>query len=120
MSVLRGSLSRRVLVCALIALTGLYLMWFGGMSSPWATLFVFAMPPAALAMAALRGRRGAGFWAGVFALGWFSHGVMVAYTRAPERLFATAEIVLALVVVFAASIPGMKARFAKRKTADEA
>jgi uncharacterized membrane protein len=41
---------------------------------------------------------------------------MVAYTRAPERLFATAEIVLALVVVFAASIPGMKARFSKPKT----
>jgi len=117
MSVLRGSLSRRVLVCALIALTGLYLMWFGGMPSPWVTLFVFAMPPAALAMAALRERRGAGFWAGVFALGWFSHGVMVAYTRAPERLFATAEIVLALVVVFAASVPGMRARFSKRKPA---
>ena len=115
MSVLRGSLSRRVLVCALIALTGLYLMWFGGMPSPWATLFVFAMPPAALAMAALRDRRSAGFWAGVFALGWFSHGIMVAYTRAPERLFASVEILLALVVVFAASIPGMRARFSKPK-----
>jgi len=115
MSVLRGSLSRRVLVCALIALTGLYLMWFGGMPSPWATLFVFAMPPAALAMAALRDRHGAGFWAGVFALGWFSHGIMVAYTRAPERLFASVEILLALVVVFAASIPGMRARFSKPK-----
>lgn len=115
MSVLRGSLWRRVLVCALIALTGLYLMWFGGMPSPWATLFVFAMPPAALAMAALRDRRGAGFWAGVFALGWFSHGIMVAYTRAPERLFASVEILLALVVVFAASIPGMRARFSKPK-----
>ncbi len=55
----------------------------------------------------------AGFWAGVLALGWFSHGIMVAWTRAPERLFAIAEIVLALVMVFAASYPGMRARFSK-------
>ena len=115
MSALAGTLGRRVLVCALVALTGLYLLWFGGMPSPWAAVLVFALPAATLAMAVLRGWHAAGFWAGVFALGWFSHGIMVAYTRAPERLFATAEIVLALVVVFAASIPGMKARFSKRK-----
>ena len=113
MSVFRGSLSRRVLIVALIVLTGLYLLWFGGLPSPWAALVVFALPPAALAMAALRGWRQAGFWAAVFALGWFSHGIMVTWTRAPERVFATAEIVLALVVVFAACIPGIRARFAK-------
>jgi uncharacterized membrane protein len=110
-----GNPWRRALVCALLALTGLYLLWFGGMPSPWAALLVFALPAAAVAIAVLRGWRAAGFWSGVFALGWFSHGIMVAYTRAPERLFATAEIVLALVVVFAASIPGMKARFSKPK-----
>jgi uncharacterized membrane protein len=115
MSALGGHLWRCALVCALLALTGLYLLWFGGMPSPWAALLVFALPAAAVAIAVLRGWRAAGFWSGVFALGWFSHGIMVAYTRAPERLFATAEIVLALVVVFAASIPGMKARFSKPK-----
>lgn len=120
MSALAGNLGRRVLVCALVALTGLYLLWFGGMPSPWAAVLVFSLPAAVLAVAVLRGWRAAGFWAGVFALGWFSHGIMVAYTRAPERLFATAEVVLALAVVFAASIPGMKARFSKRKSADEA
>ena len=73
---------------------------------------MFAIPPAALAMAALRGFRPASFWAGVLALAWFSHGIMVAWTRAPERLFAIAEIVLALVIVFAASYPGMRARLA--------
>ncbi|QNP39881.1 DUF2069 domain-containing protein [Lysobacter solisilvae (ex Woo and Kim 2020)] len=115
MSVFTGPLSRRVLITALIALTGLYLLWFGALPTPWAALLVFALPPAALAMAALRGWRQAGFWAGVLALGWFSHGVMAAWTRAPERLFACTEILLALVVIFAASIPGMKARFAKPK-----
>ena len=111
MSVFSGNQSRRVLITALIALTGLYLMWFGAMPSPWATLLVFALPPGALAMSALRGWRQAGFWAGVLALGWFSHGIMVAWTRAPERLFAIAEIVLALVIVFAASYPGIRSRF---------
>ncbi|HEU0307380.1 MAG TPA: DUF2069 domain-containing protein [Lysobacter sp.] len=115
MSVFTGSLSRRVLITALIALTGLYLMWFGVTPSPWAALLVFALPPAALAMAALRGWRKVGFWAGVLALGWFSHGVMVAWTRVPERLFAIAEVVLALVVVFAASYPGMRSRFSKTR-----
>ncbi|HEV8692971.1 MAG TPA: DUF2069 domain-containing protein [Lysobacter sp.] len=115
MSVFAGGIARRVLIVALITLAGLYLLWFGATPSPWAALMVFALPPAALAMAALRGWRQAGFWAGVLALAWFSHGVMVAWTRAPERVFATAEIVLALVIVFAASIPGMRARFSKRR-----
>ena len=55
MSVFAGSIARRVLVVALIALTGLYLLWFAATPSPWITLAVFAIPPAALAMAALRG-----------------------------------------------------------------
>jgi uncharacterized membrane protein len=116
MSVFAGSIARRVLVVALIALTGLYLLWFAATPNPWITLAVFAIPPAALAMAALRSWRQAGFWAGVLALAWFSHGIMVAWTRAPERLFAIAEIVLALVIVFAASYPGMRARFAKPRS----
>lgn len=115
MSVFRGPWSRRVLICALVALTGLYLLWFGSLPQPWAALVVFAAPPAWLAMATLRDARTARFWAGVLALGWFSHGVMAAYTRAPERLFALAEIVLALVVIFAACMPGLKARFSKPK-----
>ena len=115
MSVFAGSLSRRVLLAALIALVGLYLLWFGRQPAPWVALAVFAGPPALLAMATLRGARTAGFWAGVLALAWFSHGIMVAWTRAPERVFAVLEIGLALLVVFAASLPGMKARFSKPK-----
>ncbi|HEY0659993.1 MAG TPA: DUF2069 domain-containing protein [Lysobacter sp.] len=114
MSVFAGSIARRVLIVALIALTGLYLMWFAPAPHPWAALAIFALPPALLAMAALRGRARAGFWAGVLALLWFSHGVMVAWTRPPERLFALAEVVLAVAVVFAASLPGLRARFAKK------
>ena len=106
--------SDKVLLAALLALAGLYLWWFGSQASPWAALAVFALPPSVLAGALLRGHRRAGFWAAVFALAWFSHGVMVAYTRPMERLFAIVEVALAVIVVFAASLPGLRARFRPR------
>jgi uncharacterized membrane protein len=115
MSVFAGNLARRLLLVALIALAGLYLWWFGATPQPWVALAVFALPPALLAMATLRGGRQAGFWAGVLALVWFSHGVMVAWTRPPERLFAVAEIALAVLVVVASSLPGIQARFGRKR-----
>lgn len=104
----------RVLVVALLALAVLYVAWFAPAPDPWAALVVFAVPPVLLAIAGWRRYRSAAFWAGVFALAWFSHGVMVAWTRAPERGYALAEVALALVVVVASSWPGLRARFARR------
>ena len=115
MSVFSGSLSRRVLLVALIALVGLYLLWFGATPQPWVALAVFGLPPALLVMGLLRGSRTAAFWAGVLALAWFSHGVMVAWSRPPERLFAVIELTLAVVIIFAANLPGLAARFGKKK-----
>ena len=105
--------ARRLLRVALLALVLLYGAWFGG-AAQWTALAVFALPPLLLALALPRHGARAGFWAGVLALLWFSHGVMVAWTRPPERWAALAEVALALAVVFAASIPGLRARFAKR------
>ena len=107
--------ARRILVAALAALVALYAFWFAHDAHPVAAWLVFALPPALLAIAAARGRRTAGFWSGVFALLWFSHAVMVAWTRPPERGFAFAAVVLSLVVIFAASVPGLRARFAKKR-----
>lgn len=110
--------ARRLLRIALLALVLLYGAWFGAPRSAaapqWMALAVFALPPLLLALALPRHGARAGFWAGVLALLWFSHGVMVAWTRAPERWPALAEVALALVVVFAASIPGLRARFSRR------
>lgn len=103
--------ARAVLLVSLLALVALYGFWF--QQKPVA-LAVFALPVALLAIAVGAQRRTAGFWSALFALLWFSHGVMVAWTRAPERGFALLELALAVVVVFAASIPGMQSRFAKR------
>ena len=71
------------------------------------------LPPSLLAVAAWRGGRRAGFWPGVLALFWFSHGVMVAWTRPGEALFAWLEIVLSLLVVGAVSWAGLQARLGR-------
>ena len=80
-----------------------------------AAWLVFALPPALCAIAVAAGRRTAAFWSGVFALAWFSHAVMVAWTRPPERVFACSALALSLLVVFAASVPGLRARFSRKR-----
>ena len=107
----------RVLLCvALLALVALYAAWFGR-DAQWVAVAVFALPPLWLAIALLRGAGArTGFWAGVLALLWFSHGIMVAWTRAPERMYALGEVALALAIVLAASLTGLRARFSKNNT----
>ena len=107
--------ARHVLVIGLLALAALFIAWFAPHGSPVAELLVFAFPPLALAMGVLRRMRTAPFWAGVLGLAWFSHGVMVAWSRPAEAGYAWAEIVLALVVIFSASWGGLHARFARRR-----
>ncbi len=106
--------SRRILGLALLALAVLYAGWFGH-DRQWVALVVFALPPLWLLRTTLLGNLRSGFWAGVLALLWFSHGVMVAWTRPPERAFALGEAGLAVVIVLAASIPGLRARFGGRR-----
>jgi len=107
----------RVLVAALAALAVLFTVWFAPAPQPWVALLVFALPPALLALGRWRGRRTAGYWSSVLALFWFSHGIMVAYSRPGERWLALAEVALALVIIAAASGPGMRARLAEKKAA---
>lgn len=105
----------RPLALALFALTALYVAWFWNDRHALAALLVFAVPPALLGLLAWRGWTRAGLTAGLIALLWFSHGVMVAWTRPPERVFAFAEILLTLVIIYLASMPGLRARFSKRR-----
>ena len=108
-------MNRRPLALALLALAVLYALWFARDKHLLAAMLVFALPPALLALAAWRGWPRAGFVAGVFALLWFSHGVMTAWAQAGQRGFALVEIALSLAIVYAASIGGIRARFGKRK-----
>ena len=106
---------RTALIGALLGLVALYAVWFHDDRHRIAALLVFSLPPLLLARGALARRRTAPFWAGVFALAWFSHGVMSAWTHPETRAFALIEVALALVVVFAANASGLRGRFAKRR-----
>ena len=101
---------KRYLIVALLTLTALYGVWFARDPHVVAALLMFALPPALLAIAAARGWRRAGFTAGVLALLWFSHGVMLAWAAPASRLPAFLEILLSLAIVHAACLPGMRAR----------
>ncbi len=103
-----------MLALLLLALAALFAGWFAGDARYPVALAVFSLPPLLLAAGVAIGRRTAPFWAGVLALGWFSHGVMLAWERASDRGFALAEVALALGIIAASSWPGLRARFAAR------
>jgi uncharacterized membrane protein len=105
------TMTTRLLLAGLFGLAALYGFWF---FDDRVALVVFAAPPLLLAAFAWGGHQRAAFWAGMFALVWFSHGIMVAWSRPEDRQLATIEIVLSLLVVLAASLPGFRARFTRR------
>jgi len=108
--------SRIVLAGSLFALSALFTLWFHDDRHRLAALLVFTLPPLLALAAVLRGGTTAsrgGFWAGVLGLFWFSHGVMVAWSRPADGSYAWAEIVLALVIIAAANWPGLRARFGR-------
>lgn len=104
----------RSLVGALLLLVALYLAWFLPLRDLVAAA-VFALPALWLATGLWIGRRKLAMWAATLSLAWFSHGIMVAMTRPPERWLALLEIALALVVLFAACLPGLQAVRARRR-----
>ena len=108
-------MSRHLLIVALFALAALFATWFRADKHLLASQLVFAAPPLLLALATLAGAKRAPFWAGVLALFWFCHGVMVAWSRPAEAGYAWAEIVLALGIVLSSNWPGLSARFGRKK-----
>jgi len=108
----------RVLAVALLLLAGVFAGWFADDRHWLASHLVFTAPPLALAIALLAWRSARprlAFWSSVLALAWFSHGVMSAWSHAGSRPWSWLEILLAVVVVFSASLPGLRARFGRRR-----
>lgn len=108
--------SRLFLALGLFALSVVFSLWFHDDKHRLAAMLIFTLPPLLLLIGVLRGSAKASFWSGVFALFWFSHGVMVAYSRPAEQHLAWLEIVLAIVIVVASSWSGLSARFGRKKT----
>ena len=105
-----ASTAHRITAAALLALAALFVLWFHDDKHAVAALLVFALPPLLLALPAWRGGRRAAFWAGVLALLWFSHGVMLLWAEPAARVWALGETLLALLIVHAACLPGWRAR----------
>ena len=82
--------------------------------APWACT-ARRVRSALLAVSALAGWRRAGFTSAVIALLWFSHGVMLLWSEPQAWPWTSAEVVLALLVIHAACLPGIRARRAARK-----
>ncbi|KRG64468.1 membrane protein [Stenotrophomonas humi] len=101
---------------ALLLLAALYAWWFRSDRHLPAVLLVFVAPPLLLLAGVALQRAPARFWAGVLALFWFSHGVMSAWVHRDALLYAGIEIVLSLSIVALVSVPGMRARFAKKRS----
>lgn len=101
---------KHYLAAVLFALVALYGAWFRHGAHPWGALLAFGLPPLLLAAAALLGWRRAGFTAALLALLWFCHGIMLAWAEPAQRLPALLEVALALLVVHAACLPGIRAR----------
>ena len=106
--------AQRYLAAALGALAALFVGWSATRADALSGLLVFALPPALLAIATLSGWRRAGFTAAVLALLWFSHGVMLLWSAPGQRGWAAAATALALVVIHAACLPGIRARRERR------
>src|SRR5690606_37988303 len=103
-----GPRGEPALVASRALLVALYLAWFLPMRD-YVAAAVFALPALWLASGLWIGRRKLAMWAATLSLAWFSHGIMVAMTRPPERWPALAESALALLVLFTACLPGLKA-----------
>ena len=107
--------ARKILAFALFALSVLYSVWFHDDKHRLAAMIVFTLPPLLLLVGVLLGNAKAAFWAGVFGLFWFCHGVMLAYSDADARVYAWIEIVLSIVIIVASSWSGLSAKFGKKR-----
>ena len=96
------------LVASLLLLVVLYLAWFLPLRD-YVAAAVFGLPALWLASGLWIGRRKLAMWAATLSLAWFSHGIMVAMTRPTELWLALAETLLALLVLFTACLPGLRA-----------
>ena len=107
---LRFTLAR---VTAILLLLIAVLYWYG-MRPDMGAVSVFAIPALVMSVLVFLRWRVANLLAGMFALLWFSHGVMIAFVDAQHRWWALGIVLLSVLVVFCVSWVGLKVRKLKR------
>ncbi|MBX3727453.1 MAG: DUF2069 domain-containing protein [Xanthomonadales bacterium] len=103
----------------LLALLVLQLVWHGLLPPPrsalgWTALALTVLPLLAVLPGAWRGRPLPLFWANLLALVYFCHGVTEAWTEPAQRGLALLEVALAVLVVCAYGLLGIRSRRAAR------
>ena len=107
---------QRLGVAGLLLMQFLWHAWLlpSGPGAPWQSALLYSLPLLPGLLLALRSRPSASFWFGVAALFYFCHGVTESWTLPQARVLALVEAGLALLVIFAGSWDGMRARFSRR------
>lgn len=103
----------------LLALLALQLLWHGLLPPPrsamgWSALVVATLPLLLVLPGAWRARPLPLFWANLLCLAYFCHGVSEAWTQPAMRPWALLETVLAVAVVCAYAVLGLRSRRAFR------
>jgi uncharacterized membrane protein len=113
--------ARRLAAAALFALLALQWYWHAWLAPPerapaWLVASLFSLPLLPPALAFLHQRPKAALWGGIAALGYFCHGIAELQASPGSRVPAGVEVALSLLLVFASSWPGLRAR-SRRKSA---
>jgi uncharacterized membrane protein len=111
--------ARRLAAAALFALLALQWAWHAWLAPPerapaWLVAGLFSLPLLPPAIAFLRRRPQAAMWGGIVALVYFCHGIAELQASPAQRLPAAIEVALSLLLVFASSWPGLRARFGRK------
>lgn len=112
-------MTTRLLIFALLLLQPAWYLWLAppvGLP-PVIAAVAMAAPMIPAALLALFGHRSAGFWGGVAALFYFSHGTMEWWSNPAVTALAATESALATALIFSASWRGLQARAAARQAA---
>ena len=111
-------MTTRLLILALFLLQPAWHLWLAPspVLPPVFVAVVMSLPILPAVLLALFRRPSAGFWGGLAALLYFSHGVMEAWSNPTVTALAWTEVLIATALVFSASWPGLKARGEARRT----
>jgi uncharacterized membrane protein len=107
----------RALIFATLALQLLWQLWWSPpqVVPAWLGAALMSLPILPAVLLALLRRPSAGFWGGVAALLYFSHGVMEWWTTPAARGPAIVQTALAVALIFASSWAGLQARLRSRR-----